>query len=89
MSSNSSNSAGCNGNNSNNMGEGSTDNWEYIAETLKDITVAPLITGIIQGFVSVGMQRRRELRAEREVLKKAGAAEECENTHEEEKEERE
>lgn len=38
------------------------DEWKEYVETVRDLTAMPFITGIVQGFVSVGMKKVRERR---------------------------
>lgn len=43
-----------------------SDGWDAwltsSAETMRDLTVGPMLTGVVQGFVAVALRRRRERR---------------------------
>lgn len=47
--------------------EGDGDADDQFLESVKELVAMPFLTGVIQGFVSVGMQRRRERRAARQA----------------------
>lgn len=51
-----------------------SDAYEQFFETLKDIAVTPFLSGVVQGIVSVAVQRRREKRAERKKAADVEAA---------------
>lgn len=44
------------------------------AEVIRDLTVTPLMTGMFQGFFSVGVQYLKERRAEKKAAQEALAA---------------
>jgi len=73
--------------NANSQGASSNETWDDNSEevqrgkpTMMDLTMVPLSTGFIQGFVAVAMKYRREKRAarkaalEQEALEAAAAA---------------